>query len=32
MPLTQAVNAVVNLGASPLEQVDILMHRQIKAE
>ena len=32
MPLTQAVNAVVNLGASPMEQVDILMHRQIKAE
>lgn len=32
MPLTQAVNAVVNFGASPMEQVDILMHRQIKAE
>ena len=32
MPLTEAVNAVVNLGASPMEQVDILMHRTIKAE
>ena len=32
MPLTEAVNAVVNLGASPLEQVQKLMHRQIKAE
>ena len=32
MPLTEAVNAVVNLGASPLEQVQMLMHRQIKAE
>ena len=32
MPLTEAVNAVVNLGASPMEQVQMLMHRQIKAE
>lgn len=32
MPLTEAVNAVVNLGASPMEQVQKLMHRQIKAE
>ena len=32
MPLTEAINAVVNLGASPMEQVQMLMHRQIKAE
>lgn len=32
MPLTEAVNAVVNEGASPVEQVQILMHRKIKAE
>ena len=32
MPLTEAVNAVVNLGASPIEQVQMLMHRQIKPE
>ena len=32
MPLTEAINAVVNLGASPMEQVQLLMHRQIKAE
>ncbi len=32
MPLTEAVNAVVNLGASPMEQVQMLMHRQIKSE
>ena len=32
MPLTQAVNAVVNEGASATEQVQLLMQRKIKAE
>lgn len=32
MPLTEAVNNIVNMGASPLEQVQLLMHRKNRSE